>query len=44
MSSLIRFLSISALATAESFIVARRPAGVRPGMPSTLLLGFRWNL
>jgi Fe(3+) dicitrate transport protein len=30
-------------ATDETFIVARRPAGVRPGMPRTLLVGFRWD-
>lgn len=29
-------------ATDETYIVARRPAGVRPGMPRTLLLGVRW--
>jgi Fe(3+) dicitrate transport protein len=29
--------------TDEAFIVARRPAGVRPGMPRTLLLGVRWD-
>jgi Fe(3+) dicitrate transport protein len=29
--------------TDETFIVARRPAGVRPGMPRTLLLGVRWD-
>lgn len=28
----------------EVYIVARRPAGVRPGLPRTLLLGIDWSL
>lgn len=29
--------------TDETYIVARRPAGLRPGAPRTMLLGVRWD-
>lgn len=30
-------------ATDETYVAARRPAGLRPGMPRTMMLGVRWD-
>lgn len=30
--------------TDETYIAARRPAGLRPGLPRTVILGLSWNL